>query len=69
MQSRLSVQLEKTTSPRRSHREGSTGAENVGGVAGGELGGQEGLSAAGDAAVSAYLAFSQTKQVMLRIQR
>lgn len=37
--------------------------------AGGELGRQEGLSAAGDAAVSAYLAFSGTKQVMLRTQR
>lgn len=45
------------------------GAESVGGVAGGELGRQEGLSAAGDAAVSAYLAFSWTKQVMLRTQR
>lgn len=30
------MQLEKTTSPRRSHGEGSTGAENAGGV---ELGG------------------------------
>lgn len=38
------------------------------GGAGGELGRQEGLSPVGDAAVSACLAFSRTKQVMLRTQ-
>ena len=38
------------------------------GRAGGELGKQEGLSRVSNAAVSAYLAFSRTKQVMLRTQ-